>query len=45
MNHTSDECYFKHDFSPWMRQRSNHIFDAIEINDEYVIEKVRTPQN
>ena len=37
MNHTADECYYKHGFPPWIKQRS--AANAFEKDEENEAEK------
>jgi len=34
MNHIADECYSKHGFPPWMKQKTNYTANAIERNED-----------
>ena len=34
MNHIADECYSKHGFPPWMKQRTNYTANVVERNED-----------
>jgi len=34
MNHTADECYSKHGFPPWIKQRMSHVANAMDSETE-----------
>ena len=42
MNHTADECYSKHGFPPWIKQRS--VANAFEKDEENEAEKGKSTQ-
>jgi len=39
-----NECYLKHCFPPWTKQRNTHIANAIENNESYITQKAVLPQ-
>jgi len=45
MNHIVDECYWKHRFPSWMKQKRNHNANVIENVEEQVATKDKSSQD
>ncbi|XP_068498682.1 uncharacterized protein [Phaseolus vulgaris] len=45
MNHTADECYSKHGFPPWMKQKMNYTANALEKEGDLVSETEKQAHN
>jgi len=45
MNHIINECYLKHGFPPWMKQRNNYATNVIEKEEGYKTENEKSSQS
>jgi len=45
INHTVDECYLKHGFPPWMKQKMNYTTNALEKEGDLVTEMEKSAHN